>query len=211
MQTQITICSVENCGRTGKLKRGLCNMHYQRWWRANNPDRNRARGAVYDAAHREQRRAYQAVYRAAHREEQRATQAAYRATHREELRVVHAAYNAAHREKARAYREAHCKERRAATVAYDAAHRDEKHEREHRRRAQRRSQFVAAVNAQAIYIRDSGRCHICGRKVRQRDASMDHLVPLSRGGGHSPVNVGLAHLDCNLHRNAHGPAQLRML
>ena len=63
-------------------------------------------------------------------------------------------------------------------------------------------------DAQAIYARDRGRCHLCGKHVRRADASMDHLIPISLGGAHAPWNVALAHLHCNQVRNVHGPAQL---
>jgi hypothetical protein len=32
------ICSVEGCGRSGRIVRGYCHMHYQRWCRYGNPD-----------------------------------------------------------------------------------------------------------------------------------------------------------------------------
>ena len=185
MRSKIIICSIEECGGSGKLKSGLCNMHYRRWWRANNLEKARATGARYRAAHRENSRASALAYNAAHREEQRAYAAAYHTAHREERRAYQAAYRAAHPEKNR--------------------------EQRHRRRARVRAQFIAPVDAAAIYARDGGRCHICDKKVRPPDASMDHLVPISRGGMHEPANVRLAHLECNLRRHTRGPAQLLLL
>lgn len=48
-------------------------------------------------------------------------------------------------------------------------------------------------------------------KVDVGDATMDHLVPLSKGGDHSWENVALAHRSCNSKRGAGRlPAQLRL-
>jgi HNH endonuclease len=42
--------------------------------------------------------------------------------------------------------------------------------------------------------------------------SLDHLIPLSRGGTHEPANVSLAHLRCNVSRGAgRKPAQLWLI
>lgn len=60
--------------------------------------------------------------------------------------------------------------------------------------------------------RDGWRCHICKKKVEVGDASVDHLVPLSKGGDHSWENVSLAHKRCNSRRGpGRLPAQLRLL
>lgn len=59
--------------------------------------------------------------------------------------------------------------------------------------------------------RDRGRCGVCGLPVRAADASVDHILPVSKGGAHSYANTRLAHLRCNKVRGNRGPAQLRML
>lgn len=48
-----------------------------------------------------------------------------------------------------------------------------------------------------IFERDGGVCHLCSKSVSRRDATMDHVVPLTRGGPHTRVNVKLAHRGCN--------------
>ena len=62
-------------------------------------------------------------------------------------------------------------------------------------------------SATEIYERDGWVCKLCGEMV-QRDAkwpeplspSLDHIVPLSKGGGHLRDNVQLAHLICNVRK-----------
>ena len=179
-------------------------------------EERRVYDVAYRAIHREQRLAKGRSWRAAHREEQRvymrARRQVYQVIHHEDIKARHANYHAAHRETERtrslAYAAAHREEARARALAWAKVHPEKMRENGHRRRARLRSQFVAPVNAQAIYKRDRGICHICGKHVRQADASMDHLKPISLGGIHAPWNVALAHLKCNLRRGARGPAQL---
>jgi 5-methylcytosine-specific restriction endonuclease McrA len=46
--------------------------------------------------------------------------------------------------------------------------------------------------------RDGGaRCRYCGRRQRLRKFTIDHVVPLSRGGGGGLDNLALACLRCN--------------
>jgi len=87
-----------------------------------------------------------------------------------------------------------------------------------KRRAQKRGARHVAYRRVAIFERDGWRCHICDRKVRRKahwshplSPTIDHLVPLSKGGSDSPENVACAHRECNTKRNAHGPAQLILL
>jgi 5-methylcytosine-specific restriction endonuclease McrA len=65
-----------------------------------------------------------------------------------------------------------------------------------------------------IFARDKWKCGICGKrtsknvKVPKQDApTIDHIVPLSRGGAHTRANVRCAHFICNLRRGNRGWAQ----
>ena len=68
-----------------------------------------------------------------------------------------------------------------------------------------------------IYERDGWRCGICGRKVRNtlkaphpQSATIDHIMPLARGGRHTRENVQLAHFICNSRKSDKGSGQLRL-
>lgn len=85
------------------------------------------------------------------------------------------------------------------------------------RRYQKRGQYVAPISINQVYLRDGGRCQLCGKKVNKKllvphplSPTIDHIIPLSQGGTHEPVNVQLAHFICNSKRSAIGPAQLRL-
>jgi 5-methylcytosine-specific restriction endonuclease McrA len=43
----------------------------------------------------------------------------------------------------------------------------------------------------------SGACHYCGKKVAHKDLSMDHLVPLARGGRSTKGNLVPSCKECN--------------
>lgn len=70
-----------------------------------------------------------------------------------------------------------------------------------------------------IADRDGWRCHLCGKKVPDReyaarddDPTMDHLIPVSLGGQHLMTNVALAHNRCNWERgNREVAFQLRLV
>jgi 5-methylcytosine-specific restriction endonuclease McrA len=53
------------------------------------------------------------------------------------------------------------------------------------------------VSKRDIYKRDKGRCRICGGRVQYHLATLDHVVPLSKGGHHIKDNVQIAHFKCN--------------
>ncbi len=51
-----------------------------------------------------------------------------------------------------------------------------------------------------VFRRDRGTCQICGKWVKPRYASLDHIVPISKGGTHVWSNIQLVHLVCNLRK-----------
>lgn len=62
----------------------------------------------------------------------------------------------------------------------------------------------------SIWARDGGRCHICKHLCDPASWDLDHLIPLSLGGPHTPANVAVSHPVCNRRRHNTGPAQLRL-
>jgi len=80
----------------------------------------------------------------------------------------------------------------------------------HRRRALKLATAVdGPVIRDDIAERDEYRCGLCGEPVDMgvaypdtQSPSLDHILPLSRGGAHVPENVQLAHLGCNVAKGA---------
>lgn len=68
---------------------------------------------------------------------------------------------------------------------------------QHRRRALLKAAFIEDVSLDELYKRDCGICGICGNLCNKLEASIDHIIPLSKGGEHSYKNTQLAHRRCN--------------
>ena len=75
------------------------------------------------------------------------------------------------------------------------------------RRARMKNQFVEDVDANVVYERDGWICQLCLHPVSKIAdkrivdvASLDHIIPLSKGGEHSYKNTQLAHLSCNVRK-----------
>lgn len=67
----------------------------------------------------------------------------------------------------------------------------------YRRRAREMGAFVEDVNKVDVFINSLGFCGICGFEVKFEKMTIDHIVPLARGGLHCYANVQAAHAFCN--------------
>lgn len=56
---------------------------------------------------------------------------------------------------------------------------------------------TVAFSRRNIFKRDRMLCQYCGKKLRSEDATIDHVVPRSHGGGSSWENCVLACVRCN--------------
>lgn len=97
--------------------------------------------------------------------------------------------------------------RDAIQARIDAAHeadpdryRSQRVAASHRRRARLASVPQEPIDRDVVYQRDGGLCGICGGEVARADQSIDHIVPLSKGGPHTYANLRLAHVNCNKRR-----------
>lgn len=74
----------------------------------------------------------------------------------------------------------------------------------------------ADITIDKLIERDDGVCHICGKKIDKEDyryqdghritghnyPTIDHVIPVSKGGTHTWDNVKLAHMVCNAQKGA---------
>jgi len=74
----------------------------------------------------------------------------------------------------------------------------------------RRRREASSMKRLRIYTRDKFRCQYCGDKKPAGELTLDHILPRSRGGDNSPVNVVTACLACNNRKGDRTPAEARM-
>jgi 5-methylcytosine-specific restriction endonuclease McrA len=72
---------------------------------------------------------------------------------------------------------------------------------------------VENVKIAVLITRDKGICGLCQKPVAKRDATIDHIIPVSKGGEHSYRNTQLAHKSCNSRKGNRVlyPEQLRLI
>jgi 5-methylcytosine-specific restriction endonuclease McrA len=69
------------------------------------------------------------------------------------------------------------------------------------------TEFDETITLKALRARDKDICQICGEPVNDKDIkdghirkrypTLDHIIPLSKGGSHTWDNIQLAHIGCN--------------
>ncbi|HEY4424962.1 MAG TPA: HNH endonuclease [Pyrinomonadaceae bacterium] len=74
----------------------------------------------------------------------------------------------------------------------------------------RRRREASGMKRLRIYMRDKFRCQYCGDKKAAGDLTLDHILPRSRGGDNSPVNIVTACVSCNNRKGDRTPAEARM-
>ena len=86
------------------------------------------------------------------------------------------------------------------------------------KRYRKNSVWIEEISIAVLYDRDRGRCGICGKKVDTRlvfphpkSSTIDHIMPVSKGGEHRYSNVQLAHLTCNSRKGNRADGQQLLL
>ena len=74
----------------------------------------------------------------------------------------------------------------------------------------RRRREAAGAKRLRIYMRDKFRCQYCGEKKGAGELTLDHILPRSRGGDNSPVNIVTACVPCNNRKSNRTPDEARM-
>jgi 5-methylcytosine-specific restriction endonuclease McrA len=74
----------------------------------------------------------------------------------------------------------------------------------------RRRREASSMKRMRIYTRDKYRCQYCGEKKSVNQLTLDHILPRSRGGDNSPVNIVTACVECNNRKSNRTPAEARM-
>lgn len=191
--------------RHAEDREGYLAVH--RAYYAANRTRMLAQMAARYAADPESRRADARAWAKANPEKKRDAARAYYAANRDTIRDAHHAYYLANREKLlavnTAYRAANPEKYRAAAKAWREANPLLRNEAEMRRRALKRETQVEPVSYAAILADFGMTCHICMDPIESKaHLHFDHVIPLSRGGSHTPGNILPAHAICNMRKHA---------
>ena len=103
--------------------------------------------------------------------------------------------------------------RSTGTPGYNEPWNERRKANSQQRRAQKLGTQTEKVKSLTVYERDAWTCGLCSTPVDKNlahphpmSASLDHVLPLARGGTHTYTNVQLAHLTCNVSKGAQVPA-----
>lgn len=98
---------------------------------------------------------------------------------------------------------------RGAARAWGRSNPARRREYENRRRARKAGAGYERIDLEVVWYRDRGLCWLCSLPISTAltfpdpgSPSLDHKIPLSRGGSHSYANVAMAHMGCNLSKGA---------
>lgn len=77
-----------------------------------------------------------------------------------------------------------------------------------RRRTRIKNVRYEVVTEADVITNHGADCHLCGRSIdfslvwpHPQSKSMDHVIPIAKGGPHILANVKLAHLTCNMRKS----------
>jgi len=99
---------------------------------------------------------------------------------------------------------------------FAGASRNRLYGRNHRERARRFGVEYEPIKPIEIFERDNWHCRICGREtpkelrgtIRANAPELDHIIPMSLGGGHVALNVQCVCRRCNIEKSNKDRAQL---
>lgn len=156
-----------------------CHNARMKAWRDKNPEKVRASVKRYEQENPEKVAARKRAYLAANVEKVAAGQRAWRAVNKERKAAQVRAWRQANAERCREYR--------------------------HKRRAMERAAGWEVVDLDGLW---TGACGICDEPMERNahkwphpeSSSIDHIIPIVRGGGHLTANLQWAHLSCNLRK-----------
>ena len=188
-----------DCGPV--VARGLCNKHYLKLRRSREfqphqkPDKCSAEECDRPSKARNVcTKHYKRLYRAENldklQEQDRSTKRTFRLNNPEAGKI---------------YYSAHTESIKAATKRWVKANPNKVRNNVARRRALQKATEVEQLDRLTVFERDAWVCQLClgvvDNNLKWPDkgfATLDHIVPLSKGGDHTYANVQLAHFGCNL-------------
>ena len=164
----------------------------QQRWRKRHPERSRAAVAKCRLLHLEQ-----------YRESGRKSALKYAAEHREQERIRAAQWRKYNPEKSRQGDRVQYLKDRNAVMEYNRKYREENPERvtiwRRNRRGRKRSGAgrITRRFVLSLFSSQNGKCIACHVDFAKTGYDIDHIIPLSKGGEHSEMNIQLLCPTCN--------------
>lgn len=182
-----------------------CARENLRYWRKNNPQKNRDGQRRWREANHERMRQYEADRRRKNPEKMREYGRRYRITHREKMADKSRRWANDNRERMRK-RMRHWYEANRAKVSVTTKRwRSNNLSKVRAYAARRRARLANAIgngpnDVSKMYANQKGRCWYCLIDI-SAGYHVDHRIPLSRGGSNHPSNLVLACPNCNLSKH----------
>lgn len=174
---------------------------WKRRWRQSHKEQEQLQQRRYREAHKEQRQAYQQQYYAewiaTHRREHSESATVYYQEHKDERLAYAKGHYHEHRREKLAYQSAYSASHKKEARVYRKAHLDEIVVRNRNRYSLLHATGTRIARSQweAIKRAYGGRCAYCHGTAKR--LTMDHFIPLSRGGIHTVSNIVPACGHCN--------------
>lgn len=166
----------------------------------------------YRKFHKEEKREYTKAYYKEHSEDLCAYGKEYRKDHKENLCGYYKDYYKDHREKslayAKKYNKSHKEEQREYKKNYQQTEAGRITSRicRHLRRARKAGaggDGISAEQWQRIIVKQRNKCNMCKKRfAKSRLATIDHIIPLSKGGDHDASNIQALCKSCNNSKHA---------
>jgi 5-methylcytosine-specific restriction endonuclease McrA len=159
-------------------------------------ERLKANRKAYRIANAEKIRAYKKAHYIANHRDMLAYAKAYHNAHSEKLKARKKAYRIVNRDKLNAY----CK-------AWKIANPEKVSQSQHLRRARKISGTIGDAAPMLAWEKQWRtaklvNCYWCNSRISGKNAHMDHIQPLSKGGAHSIENLCISCQPCNNRKSA---------
>jgi 5-methylcytosine-specific restriction endonuclease McrA len=69
---------------------------------------------------------------------------------------------------------------------------------------------IERIDTAAIAWRDGYRCYLCGKALTRKQITLDHVIPLARGGTHTADNLRVACRSCNCRKGTKLLSELKV-
>lgn len=163
-----------------------------REYNSNNPDKKKASNAKYYTSHIGKIQECQKEYYQKNKERQLESRAAWRLSNKDKMK----AYSASHYEK-------NTEKMKARANAWNALHPEVVAAKSRNYRAKKKAAYGThtVADIKQLFSLQGGKCPCCKKSIKG-GYDVDHIIPLSHGGGNDKSNLQLLCVFCNRSKGA---------